>query len=268
MTKTRWATTWQNQQNECAPSEDSDQPGHSPSLFRVFAVRSMGSWGPNVSSCGQQRLWSDWADGQADLSLCWAHSHIAGFLVRQLNCEVLTGPVQQLSTTHRRLFWADSWDYGIFVLHKLILQTRMHSHPVGLDVWFFFVKLFIYFHTLCVQTAKALARLRACAGSPEHSVVAYVASAIISWAGSFNLPSCTNGCEAHREFLMVVKSLCGYAACLKIESFIAVMFRVLLNFAHNAQTCSPKIVLWIHKLLTIQYCIVLYIIQVWFFHLH
>ena len=27
----------------CAPSEDSDQPGHSLSLIRVFAVRSMGS---------------------------------------------------------------------------------------------------------------------------------------------------------------------------------------------------------------------------------
>ena len=39
-----WAATWQNQQNECAPSEDSDQPGHPPSLIRVFAVRSMGSY--------------------------------------------------------------------------------------------------------------------------------------------------------------------------------------------------------------------------------
>ena len=37
------ATTWQNQQNECAPSEDSDLPGHPPSLIRVFAVRSVGS---------------------------------------------------------------------------------------------------------------------------------------------------------------------------------------------------------------------------------
>ena len=27
----------------CAPSEDSDQPGHAPSLIRVFAVRSVGS---------------------------------------------------------------------------------------------------------------------------------------------------------------------------------------------------------------------------------
>ena len=28
----------QNQQNECVPSKDSDQPGHPPSLIRVFAV--------------------------------------------------------------------------------------------------------------------------------------------------------------------------------------------------------------------------------------
>ena len=34
-----WAATWQNQRNDCAPSEDSDQPGHPPSLIRVFAVR-------------------------------------------------------------------------------------------------------------------------------------------------------------------------------------------------------------------------------------
>ena len=38
-----WATTRQNQQNGCAPSQDSDKPGHPPSLIRVFAVRSMGS---------------------------------------------------------------------------------------------------------------------------------------------------------------------------------------------------------------------------------
>ena len=38
-----WAATWQNQQNECAPSEDSDQPGYPLSLIRVFAVHLMGS---------------------------------------------------------------------------------------------------------------------------------------------------------------------------------------------------------------------------------
>ena len=39
-----WAVTWQNQQNECAPNEDSDQPGHQPSLIRVFAVRMKKAW--------------------------------------------------------------------------------------------------------------------------------------------------------------------------------------------------------------------------------
>ena len=41
------------------------------------------------------------------------------------------------------------------------------------------------FHTSSVQTAKAQARLRRCAGSPEPSLVAYVISTIISKAGSY-----------------------------------------------------------------------------------
>ena len=45
-------------------STQSDQSLHSGSV---------GGWGPNVPSCGQRRLWSDWADAQADLSLRWAH---------------------------------------------------------------------------------------------------------------------------------------------------------------------------------------------------
>ena len=73
---------------------------------------------------------------------------------------------------------------ALFVLRKLILQTRMQSHPVGLDTWFL-VGPFVCFHTLCVRTAKALARLRGCTGSPEPSLVTYVISTIISWAGSF-----------------------------------------------------------------------------------
>ena len=67
----------------------------------------------------------------------------------------------------------------LFILRKLILQTRMCSYPVGLDVWFL-VGPFIYFHTSCVQTVKALVRLHGCTGSPEPSLVAYVISTIIS----------------------------------------------------------------------------------------
>ena len=63
----------------CAPDEDSDQPGHPPSLISIFAVRSMGSYVPKVFSCGQRRLRSDWVDAQADLSLCWAHMSFCWF---------------------------------------------------------------------------------------------------------------------------------------------------------------------------------------------
>ena len=54
--KGKWAISWQNQQNDCVPSEDSDQPGHPPSLIRVFAVHSMGCPGWSESSLGAHIL--------------------------------------------------------------------------------------------------------------------------------------------------------------------------------------------------------------------
>ena len=73
-----------NQQSDCAPSEDSDQPGHPPSLIRVFAVRMKKALVLSYPLSAQRRLWSDWADAQADLSLRWAHSHFAGFVLSRL----------------------------------------------------------------------------------------------------------------------------------------------------------------------------------------
>ena len=67
----------------CAPSENSDQPGHPPSLIRVFAVRMKKAWIPSDPLYAQRRLWSDWADAQADLSLRWAQSHLLGFVMRR-----------------------------------------------------------------------------------------------------------------------------------------------------------------------------------------
>ena len=68
----------------CAPSEDSDQPGHPPSLIRVSAVRLKQNWVLSYPLSAQRRLWSDWADAQADLSLRWAQSHFVGFVMRRL----------------------------------------------------------------------------------------------------------------------------------------------------------------------------------------
>ena len=41
---------------ECAPSKDSDQPGHLPSLIRVFAVRMKKAWVLSYPLGAQRRL--------------------------------------------------------------------------------------------------------------------------------------------------------------------------------------------------------------------
>ena len=63
----------------CAPSEDSDQPGHPPSLIGVFAVRMKKAWALSYPLSAQRSLWSDWVDAQADLSLRWAHMPFCWF---------------------------------------------------------------------------------------------------------------------------------------------------------------------------------------------
>ena len=43
--------------------------GHPPNLIRVFAVRMKKAWPLSYLLSAQRRLWSDWADAQADQSL-------------------------------------------------------------------------------------------------------------------------------------------------------------------------------------------------------
>ena len=63
-------------------------------------------------------------------------------------------------------------------------SSNAFAHPSSGARCLILVGPFFYFYTSCVRTAKALARLRRCAGSPEPSLVAYVISTIISWAGT------------------------------------------------------------------------------------
>ena len=44
------------------------------------------AWVLSYPLSGQRRLWSDWADSQADLSLRWAHTHFVGFVMSWLIC--------------------------------------------------------------------------------------------------------------------------------------------------------------------------------------
>ena len=65
---------------------ETGQPGHPPNLIRVFAVRMKKAWVLSYPLSAQRRLWSNWADAQADLSLRWAHSHFVGFVMSWLKC--------------------------------------------------------------------------------------------------------------------------------------------------------------------------------------
>ena len=91
-----WATSWQNQQNgmcahvcPCAPSEDSGQPGHPPSLIRVFAVRMKKAWVLSYPLSG----WPGWSESSLGAhSFCW-FCHKAAHLENDLDlniCQVMT----------------------------------------------------------------------------------------------------------------------------------------------------------------------------------
>ena len=84
---TIWAVTWQNQQNGMCAQQNSDQPGHPPSLIRVFAARMKKPWALSCPLNTQRSLWSDWADAsaQSDLSIRWVHSDFVGFVMLRLN---------------------------------------------------------------------------------------------------------------------------------------------------------------------------------------
>ena len=67
------AAPWQNKQCGCVPSEDSDQPGHLPSLIRVFAVRIKKAWVLSYPLIAQRRLWCPgWSESSLGAQpFCW-----------------------------------------------------------------------------------------------------------------------------------------------------------------------------------------------------
>ena len=107
----------------CVPSKDSDQPGHPPSLIRVFAVRMKKAWILSYLLSAQQRLWSDWADAQADLMI-WVFAGtgcFVGFVMLRLKCsvkavdiltffDILTSKSIERFTQIHTSMWASSWE--------------------------------------------------------------------------------------------------------------------------------------------------------------
>ena len=89
--KCKWAASWQNQQCGCSPSEYSDQPGHPPSLIRVFAVRMKKALILSYPLSAQRRLWSDWAESSLGAQPhCWFCHEAAQIRNFHIICKIAT----------------------------------------------------------------------------------------------------------------------------------------------------------------------------------
>ena len=142
----RWAATWQNQQNECALSEDSDQPGHPPSLIRVFAVRMK-----QLGSLATHKAHSEDSDQQADLSLRWAHSHFSGFVMRRLRLpsrsffSIKQGAITTDASTKLESLFCLLMDVtNVSVVQMVQLAVRKNTALKVCLAIYLFIYLFIY----------------------------------------------------------------------------------------------------------------------------
>ena len=63
----------------CVTSNESYQPVHPPSIAKVLIYSLLDSSKAVERTCDQQRLWSDCADAQVDLSLRWSHKSCCRF---------------------------------------------------------------------------------------------------------------------------------------------------------------------------------------------
>ena len=107
-------------------SNDSDQPGHPPSLIRVFAVRMKKSWVHSYPLSAQRRCWSNWADAQ----LIWV------FAGRTVILSVLSWGSSFLVFWNPFLFLSFSGSFYFF----LSCFTRYILEPI-LDVEYSFTRI-------------------------------------------------------------------------------------------------------------------------------
>ena len=132
----------------CAPSEESDQPGHPPSLIRVFAVRMKKAWVLSYLLSAQRRVWVfagrtvtllflPWGSSFASLSCLIATPHLY-----TISCAMYS--LSQLPVTIRRLvsnfvfllpFTQFSVLFAFLIRHMSSLREQLfliRLHEVGL----------------------------------------------------------------------------------------------------------------------------------------
>ena len=136
------------------PSEDSDKPGHPPSLIRVLAVRMMKAWVLSYPLSAQRGLWSDWADSQADLSLRWAHMPYCWF------CHVAAHILLIINIEYERIIY-----FSIFS----VIWIEMHRNC--LHLWKFLFLFYFYSFFLTNKMKKQIWLLIICIASVKTYTV-------------------------------------------------------------------------------------------------
>ena len=149
-----------------ALSEDSDQPGHTPSLISVFVFRMKKPWVLSDPLSAQRRLWSDWADVQADLNLRWAHDILLVLLCAGSFISVSSGYL--FFQLNNLLAWfVDTWAApSETVPSDICAQKRFRSACAFAqsDRNLFWAHLDSQWCSFFMQTSKTRTRLRECAG--------------------------------------------------------------------------------------------------------
>ena len=132
-TMSKWAASWQNQQSECAPNEDSDQPRHPPSLITAFAVRSWVAKDPRFHHADSKD------SEQTGLCLRWAHTHFVGCVVLRLKSTWTIITTYLICWTYiihdtGHINICVSWDYDIFVVVSLgCVWKSLPDHNFGVS---------------------------------------------------------------------------------------------------------------------------------------
>ena len=119
-----WASAWQNLQNGmCAQRRLRSTLASAQQS--VFAVRMKKAWVFSYPLSAQRRLWSDWTDAQADLSLRWAHMPFCRFchaLAHFTYVDLLLANIRGLcKLMHTPLPWA--------LIAVVARQVILHNFP-------------------------------------------------------------------------------------------------------------------------------------------
>ena len=165
-----------------------------PSLIRAFAVHMKKAWVLSYPMSAQRRLWSNWVDAQADVSLRWAHmpfcwfcheaAQLINFWTLITICEKTCSNFQHSAKVR---IWARPWENASYAICKQ--QRRRSACAFAQSDQCLCCSLPRQNDTssLHIRIFKSLAGLCSCADQFVSFLVGDSRRHILSWRGSYAL---------------------------------------------------------------------------------